>query len=409
MTPGIYIFESINVVKKMSVKMLEDLDKEDEEFWKEFHEPVAAGDLAPEEIFGFKLPETRVYLPELRCPLPLTSIYTLLPLYDSVIFPIKPYFEKEKKIKNAKIFRRIHGLSPDEIATLARKGRVFPRFETKLSEFDAKLIKPLLEPGIPRISPAQARLVAFYGFCTLVQNDCQKCELTAKQAEKDFPKLHGKSCIGCLAVLYSLGYRNQVLTIGSIIPKVCMASQAVISRNLNAVFQTRCPVGKKALGMMSNLPEEQTLEYMLYGLGINYVPEIPLEDYVDILDTKTTKAVRKIVSEMLQDPIARKYRQRLSAKIFEFNQQVEELSESKTAKFYKAVSDLVIYGGNKFVEKQTKNYVKLPKESLKKGAEWLASKVLDLHSWITRKDWTIAQLYRTQCKLEKCMEPPRAS
>lgn len=408
MKPKVYIFGSINVVKKMSAKILEDLDKEDEEFWKEFHEPVSTGELAPEEIFGFKLPQTRVYVPELRCPLSLTSIYTLLPLYDLVMFPIVPHFEK-RKIRNAKVFRRIHGLSPEEIATLACRGRVFPRFVTKLSEFDAKLIKPLLEPGIPRISAAQTRLVAFYGFCTLVQNDCEKCGRAHKQAEKDFPKLPEESCIDCLTVLYCLGYRNKMLTIEKIIPEVCMASQTVISRNLNAVFQTRCPAGKKALSMMSSLPEEQTLEYIVYGLGINYMPEIPLEDYVDILDSRTTKAVRKIVSEMLQDPIVRKYRQRLSAKIFEFNRQIEELSESKTAKFYRAISDLVLYGGNKFVEKQTKNYVKLPKENLKKGAEWLASKVLDLHSWVTGRDWTIAQLYRTRCKLEKCMEPTRAN
>jgi hypothetical protein len=392
----------------MSTKVLEELDKEDEEFYKEFHEPVSAGELSPEKIFGFKLPETRVYVPELRCPLPLPSIYSLLPLYDSVIFPIDLRFESGKKIENAEMFRRVHGISPDEMAALARKGHVFPRFLTKFSNYDAKVIKPLLEPGIPRISAAQTKLVSFQGFCKLVQKDCQKCQRTHEQIEKDFPKLPHESCEDCLGLVYTLGYKNK-LTIEKIIPDVCMASQTVVSRNLNAVFQTNCPAGKKILGVISSLPEEKTLEYIVCGLGINYVTKIRLEDYVDILDTKTTKAMRKIVSEMLQDPIARKYSQRLNAKIFEFNQQIEELSESKTAKFYKAVSDLVVYGGSKFVEKQTKNYVKLPQEGVKKGAEWLASKVLDLHSWLTGKDWTIAQLYRTRCKLEKCMEPPRAS
>lgn len=257
------------------------------------------------------------------------------------------------------MFRRIHGISPDEMATLARKGRVFPRFLTKFSDYDAKVIKPLLEPGIPRISAAQTKLVSFQNFCKLVQKDCQRCQRTHELIKKDFPQLPYKSCEDCLGLLYTLGYKNK-LTIEKIVPDVCMASQTVVSRNLNAVFQTNCPAGKKVVGVISSLPEEKTLEYIVDGLGINYVPQIRLEDYVDILDSKTTKAMRKIVSEMLKDPIVRKYNQRLNAKIFEFNQQVEALSENKTAKFYKAVSDLVVYGGNKFVERQTKNYVKVP-------------------------------------------------
>lgn len=390
-------------MKNLSLKLLEKLDKEDKKFADEFFQPVSSGNLNPEDILGFKLPKSRIFVPDRRCPIPIISLYTLLPLYDSIIFPIIPAIDKEK-IKSVKAFSMVHGLSPDDIAVLAQKGRVYPRLAGSFSEFDAKLIKPLLEPGIPRVSQAQTHLITRYRLCDLVQSDCKKCEKNFKQARKDFPDESRESCIHCVAILHALGYREKLPTQEGITLTICMAKQIVTARNLDAVFQTECLAGRKSLGIVSELPESQTLEYMLQGIGINYVPEVSLEDYLDILDSKTTKAVRKIVNDILQDPIARKYQQRLSAKIFEFNQQIEELSKSKSAKFYRAISDLVLYGGSKFVERQTGNYVKLPKASLKKSAEWLASKVLDLHSWMTGKDWTIAQLYKARCKLDECKE-----
>jgi len=387
-------------------ELLEQLHKEDEEYFEEFHEPVSAKELSPEDILGFKLHESIVYVPGLHCPLPVASIYSLLPLYDSVIFPITSKYEG-KKIENEEKFREIHVLSPDEITILARKGRIVPHFMQAFTDYDYNIVEPILEPGVPRISAAQSTLISYYGFCNIVQKDCDECKRQRDMVDSDYPELSSKDCSSCLAMLYNLGYREEISRLDSIIPQVCMAREIIISRNLNSVFQTHCPAGNKSLNMISGLPEESNFEFIVNGLGLNYVEQITLEDYVDVIDSKTTKAIRKIVSDLLKDPLTKKYQHRLSSKIYDFNQQVEELSERKTTNIYKAVSDMVTYGGSKFIERQTSNYVKLPQVGIKKGAEWIASKVVDIHSWLIGKDWTVAQIYRTKCKLDKCVEQAR--
>jgi len=84
--------------------------------------------------------------------------------------------------------------------------------------------------------------------------------------------------------------------------------------------------------------------------------------------------------------------------------EIEEIGKSKAAKFYSAVSDVAVYGGSSFVERQTNSHVKIAKKDLHKASEWIASKLMDLHAMATGKDWTIAQLYRTRWKIEHCKE-----
>jgi hypothetical protein len=104
----------------------------------------------------------------------------------------------------------------------------------------------------------------------------------------------------------------------------------------------------------------------------------------------------------MEDPLAAKYLDRLNAKIFEINREVENLSKSKLSKLFSATTDVVIYGGSKFIEHQSNKYINLPGKELAKVGEWLSEKAMDIEGKIVGRDWEIAQLYRTRCRLEKC-------
>jgi hypothetical protein len=105
---------------------------------------------------------------------------------------------------------------------------------------------------------------------------------------------------------------------------------------------------------------------------------------------------------------AAKYSDPLNSKIFEFNREVRELALSRSAAFYEAVSEMAVYGGTKFVERQTKGIIKPKKKSLYKAEEWIASKLMDVHAKVTEKDWTLLNCTRPAARLsnvEKSREP----
>ena len=99
---------------------------------------------------------------------------------------------------------------------------------------------------------------------------------------------------------------------------------------------------------------------------------------------------------------ALKYSERLNAKIFEYDREIEEVANTRMAKFYHAVSDIAVYGGNKFVERQSQGFIKGTKKELSQISEFIGSKLMDTHARITGKDWTFAQIYRFKCKIKDC-------
>ena len=390
----------------MDKKRLRVLDKEDKDFFEDFWKDVEAGFMPLERIVGFKMSESKVYVPDAcsGCSHAFTSPFTLLPLYDVVIMPIYPYIIRPDKGNlriRQKTFKAIYDCTPAEMSIAAEAGRVIPYFPAKFHIYDAKLIEPFLEPGIPRISHHQIELIKRIGMCHFVNYDCKECSRRAKTIRKEFPKAD-KGCLSCLGIMYNYGGKKPGFE--KLTPEVCLSMKAVVSRNLDAVFQTDCPIGQKALGKISGFPAIHAIEYVCKGLKIGYTKDIPLETYLEILDRRTTKAMRQVVRDILREPYARKYETILNAKIFEFNQQIEDFAKSKAAKIYKAFSDLAIYGGSKFVEEQTRKYIKLPAKDLKNIAEWIASKALDLHARVLKKNWTLAQLYRVKCKLQTCKQ-----
>lgn len=375
------------------------------------------------KYIGFEVSGSKVMVPHNLCGSPMIYPYALLPMYDCVLYPVTSFSEtfyrtnkevigKKNKIRDEKAFQREHGLSPKEMAYLAEKGRIVPIFSGPYAEYDEKTVRPLLEPGIPRLSRG-VRLPLEQLVSTLVQaargEDFEKYRALAKRDLHEFFGISDDAkrtidvCGDCLASLYAQGLHGitKECDIHNL-EFVCLMSSMRFSQILGAVLQTECKWTKEIIANWSGLPTGSSCEAIVKGLKINYRQDIPLEYYLDALDNKTTAAVRSLTQRLLKDPLAGKYSERLNAKIFEFNKQVEELSGSKAVKLFSVVSDIVVYGGSRFIESQSQKTIRIPKKGLRRVAEWIASKGVDVHARLTGKDWAIAQLCKARCKIDKC-------
>lgn len=363
-----------------------------------------------DEILGFKLGQSRCFIPFLSCGRLPSRITTLIPLYETVIMPIHPIAQLHKKfekVADSSTFKTVHGLTPTELATLAEEGRVLPYFCQEYTSYDERTIKPLLQSGLPRVSPRTMLLIRSAAWHLIAEGkDSEHFEQLATEDIKSFAqgsasKLEPK-CATCLALCYMLGIREQHREKLFEKNQACLVSYAASANYLDAVLQANCTFAKEVMGNMGDLPEGIDIDYFLKGLRLAYSPDLSLEEYVEVFDSKTSKALRRILTNLLSDPLSSKYNERLSAKIYDLNRQVREIADSKIAKVYETVSDMALYGGKKFIESQSQKYVRVPKRGFIRMSDWLASKGIDLTAKVKRKDWSIAQLYRAQCKLKSC-------
>lgn len=181
---------------------------------------------------------------------------------------------------------------------------------------------------------------------------------------------------------------------------ICTIPEIIASRNIGGVFQSNCEIAKETLGFFSGLGSREAIEMILDGLKVRYTNELDLDSYLDLLDGKTTKAVRQAIKRILKEPMAAKYSEQLNSKVFEYNREVEEVAKTRTAKFFDAVSEMTVYAGDKLIEQKSKGLLKLGDVQKQHAKEALASTLVDIQSTLTGKDWSIAQIYKTKCKIE---------
>lgn len=409
----------------LMTKNLEKIDAENREFYDESYENVVTGKWSTEDIVGFDLKEPIVFIPRVHCAhlapsivsyckrireKPVTSILTLLPLYNSLVYPIFPEFDDRKMSEET--FKDANEISFTDFLKIVERGRIVPYFVADYQKYDISLLQHFLEIGVPRISRLHMELIRKRNACNFTNGNCEKCGDIHARAQKDLVDVlkrdtlseDEKICAICLGFAYSVGIeKDNILQATSRKQTLCAIVDVLASRNMEAVFQTNCPIGKEALGLFTGVSGiKNAVEAIVDGLRVKYTPDLDFESYLELLDGKTTRAVREITKKILEDPFAAKYSERLNSKIFAFNREVEEVAKTRTAKFYHAISDIAVYGGNKFIERQTQGYLQARKRDLHRVSGWIASKLMDFHAKATGKDWTVAQLYRTRCKIEQC-------
>jgi len=408
-----------------ALKNLEKIDAENKEFYKESYNNVVTGKYSIKDIVGFDLKRPIVFIPRVPCAhiapsvafhcapareKPTTSILTLLPLYNTLIYPIASTYEKAKMSEAT--FKQANDISLTDFLRIVEKGRIVPYFPSDYKYYDVKFLQNFLEPGLPRIPNSHMFLIRRRNACKLTNGDCKKClgnhelarkDVTTFMREREEPKAYD-GCATCLSEAYDMGINKENI-LKTYLPRhtICSIIDVLASRNLEAAFQTNCPIAKEALSLFAGSPQiPESIEAIVKGLKVKYTTDVDLVSYLELLDGKTTRAVREVTRKILEDPFTSKYSERLNSKIFEFNREVEEVAKSKTAKFYHAVSDITVYGGSKFIERRAQGYLHLRKKDLHRMSEWVASKLMDFHAKATGKDWTIAQLYRTRWKIEQC-------
>jgi hypothetical protein len=390
----------------MSVEVFKKLDEEQQQFFDEFREPSLQRQVKLKEILGFDVKGSKVYIPDV-CELATSSVFSLLPIYDKIYLPIFANFGKQQ-INNNDLFKRLHGLYPQEIILGVEEGRIIPYLKGKYQDYSPDIMNALLKPGMPILNSAQIRLVELYGLCELVEHNCKLCMGNMSYKKSKNKMELSESCFNCANIIRQSGAdMSFIKNIEDVlrIQKICFSKNLITANKLDAIFSTKCETGKQALNIVNNVNDTKTLDYIYEGLNINYTEDIPLVSYLELLDSKTTKAIRTITNEIISDPYSKKYHQRLDSKIYELNQQVLEIGKSKSAKIYKTLTDLSIYSLSKVINKNADDIVKLEGDSINNAIEWIASKVFDLHMSLTGKDWTIAQLYKFKCNFDKCREP----
>ena len=165
---------------------LKRLDEEAEEFYEELHEGVTKGDTSLEELLGFRMRESKVFVSGV-CPVSIPSFYSLLPLYDTAIFPVYSKIG-DQKITRTKIFREIHHLTPEEISLAAKEEHLVLYFLNDCVKYDADMIEPLLEPGVPIVGNSSMGLLQIMSLCKFVDSDCDRYLKLLESVQKDFPE-----------------------------------------------------------------------------------------------------------------------------------------------------------------------------------------------------------------------------
>ncbi|HSV49563.1 MAG TPA: hypothetical protein VLH35_04540, partial [Candidatus Acidoferrales bacterium] len=167
------------------------IDKENEQFFIEQQAATKKGSLTIGDILGFEIKESTTFVsrsdcgiifsPKI-CPATGMSLFSLLPLYDSILYPVL-HFAEGKAITPSN-FKEYNGLSYEDFVKLVYKRKVVPYFTQLYSKYDNELITPLLETGLPRISFYHLELVKYQGMCKKLKN-CEYCKTLYNQVMQD--------------------------------------------------------------------------------------------------------------------------------------------------------------------------------------------------------------------------------
>jgi hypothetical protein len=248
------------------------IDEENENFYKEIASHAEHGSISVKDILGFNLEGAKVFIPRVACSdlnpskgiCPATNevkgisnIFSLAPVYDTLIYPISPYGNRDPDF-----FKKVNNVSLDDFLLFVEKKHIIPYFPVPYDSYDKNFILNFLQPGLPRISCVHLDLLSLINACRVVSNDCKKCTADYKSAKEDIVKIGKRftgeegpeSCARCLQVLYSAGIkREQFLKTATTGFSICALKDILVSRNVDAVVRTNCNIAQDALGLFTGL------------------------------------------------------------------------------------------------------------------------------------------------------------
>ena len=419
--------------------------------------------LSFKDILGFEPPKgANVFLPHIKC-VPIT---TLLPLYDKLTVGIS-------KIENISQIQDQTGLTLSDIVALAHREKLSLYINVDclscLKEM-SDVVQQFVDNDVPLIfAGPQETLLALKAAETAgidveegekIENeysDLIESPQTKELNEKlnAFAKLlheKGESLPSdlplrirdttypmaiCSKIKPTAEYLREVIELGRkgapsdylkalvgrlhMIPNFLMskASHSILSTNATCRFLYGIEEDfKKSLRMLKppDYFDPTKLEFIEKKLHIAYCEDIPLVEYAEIFDSKTTKALRKIINKIISEASQRKMSFfALQNSIDDYNQEVNELISRKTkrAKIVYATSDILrsnveaiklLIGGiaEKYLNAPQKAWdcIGLPRRYRRSVSEWLRQKRVWVESKLVGVSPEIIHLYHTRTCLE---------
>lgn len=416
--------------------------------------------LSTRDILGFEPPKgANVFLPYIKC-VPIT---TLLPLYDTLIVGI-PKIEKVSRIQDAT------GLTFDNIVMLAQKGKLVLLLNVDCVEClkeMSSVVQQFVDNNVPLFFAGHQETLLALKAAESVGIDFQEgkkiigqySELIEDQKTKELrKKLHAFAkrvhqpppevyestypMQSCSRIKPTAEYLRQVIEIGQrgespeylqalvgrlfMIPKLLMARMfhSTLSTNITCrhLHEIEKDFGKSLKPKSPHYFDPTKLEFIEKRLQIAYSEDIPLDEYAEIFDSKTTSAVRKTITTIMSETASRKSFIALQNSITDYNQQISELArrKSKRAKIVYAISDilrsnaeaikmLLMGAAEKYLNVSQKAWdcIVLPKRYRRSVSSWLEQKTVGVESRLADVSPDVLHLYRVRTCVEKLKKMPQ--
>lgn len=419
--------------------------------------------LDTKDILGFRSPKgVNAFLPYIKC-VPVTALF---PIYDTLIVGIR----KVKKIDALKIEI---GLSFNEIVQLAQKEKIVLFLDVDcflcLEEM-APVIQQLVDNNVPFfLGGSQADLLALKAaepvgidfdagyklvkdFSAIIETERDKklretLRAMVQKAGKDPSQVEITSSTSpvriCSMITPTSKYVRQLIDVGKIgqsreevlalASKLYMAPMfflakafgSTLSTNVGCKYMSQEKVTGKVLPdqPLPDFLDPFELEFIEKKLRIAYSDNIPLTEYIELFDSNTTEAIRKLLRKIILDAHTKSTSViALQNTLNEYNQQVDELINRSTrkAKIVFATSDIVksnIGAIRMVIEGVAKKYLNTPEKAWdcmvvpekyrNSMSKWLGNKAVRLESLLTGVAPDVIHLYHVRTCLEKATLRPK--
>jgi len=386
------------------------------------------------DIVGFDPPKgTSVFLPYVKC----VPTAALLPLYDTLVVGIS-------KIERINQMKDKTGLTFDDIVTLAHKGKLMLFVDVdciNCLEEMSEVIQQLVDNDVHLVLGSwQGDLLALKT-AERLGVDVDRGEGLLKEfciaVTTDGKLRYSPHMRPCSMIKPTAEYVRQLIEVSrngrpkeyveAMADQLYMIPKLLLAKAFNSIFSTN--VGCRYVGEVKrNLedlagakPIEQvdpyTLEFIEKKLHIAYSEHIPLAEYNEIFDSKTTESMRQIIRKIVaHDHSKGRFVVALQNSLDEYNKQVEELISRATTrtKIVYATSDilksnagairLLMEGiAGKYLNAPQKAWdcFVVPKRYRSGISRWLSEKAVDLESKLAGVSPDIVHLYRVRTCVEK--------
>jgi len=433
------------------------------DIWNYSSELLAKSDvssLTVKDVLGFEVPKgANAFLPHTKC----VPISALFPLYDMLTVGIS-------KIKTKSQIHDYTGLTFDDIVTLAHKKKLVLFIDVGcigcLQDMSA-VVYDFVDNDVPLFfAGPQETLLALkaaetvgvdlkdaknieFEYSDLIETSrTRKMRKEIHELVKRFPLLaDSRGYVEIKETVYPLEicskikptakYLREVIDVGrrgasreylkALVERLYMVPKFLLSKVLNSALCSNggCKflyeIGPFRSSLRNLEPphyfDPAKLEFIEKKLRIAYSEQIPLAEYAEVFDSKTSGALRNIVKTIMSKGTGwRTSFVELQSLVNEYNETVNELISRKTtrAKIVYATSDilrsnmdaikmLMMGVSEKYLNVPQKAWdcIGLPRRYRLSALRWLKEKALKLESQLVGVSPEIIHLYHTRTCLEE--------